>query len=58
MVKVKAVSAGNKLFVNVDPDKGKGYWRFKIQKMAKNGKWITYRKTYKTSRSKDLRPST
>lgn len=55
VVKVKAVSAGNKLFVNVDPDKGKGYWRFKIQKMAKNGKWITYRKTYKTSGSKETK---
>jgi subtilisin family serine protease len=44
----------NKLVVNVDPDKGKGYWSFKVQKLV-GRTWVTLGKTYKTKGSKETK---
>ena len=55
VVKVKAVKRANKLFVDVNPNKGSGYWKFKIQKKKKNGSWRTYAKKYKTFGKKETR---
>jgi len=46
-VRVRAVSGGKKLYVNVGPNKGKGYYQFAVQKLSK-GKWRTLPKVYKT----------
>ena len=50
---VAAVSKKGKLYVDVDPNKGKGYWKFKVQRL-KGETWKHY-KTYKTSGSKETR---
>jgi hypothetical protein len=47
-VRVRAVAGGKKLYVNVNPNKGRGYWQFTVQKLV-NGKWRTQSKVYKTS---------
>lgn len=52
-VYTKAVSRGGKLYVNVDPDKGRGYWKFKVQRL-KGDVWKHY-KTYKTYGKKETR---
>ena len=46
-VQVRAVSKGKKLYVNVNPNKGRGYWQFTVQKLT-NGTWRTGSKVYKT----------
>ena len=47
-VRVKSVSSGNKLHVDVNPNMGKGHWTFKVQYKDSRGRWKTYRTTYKT----------
>jgi hypothetical protein len=54
-VAVRAVGGGSKVFVDVDPNMGKRYWTFKVQYRKKNGTWGQYKKTYKTSGSKETR---
>ena len=44
---LKATPKKNKLYVNVNPNQGKGSWEFQIQKLTKDG-WVTLPKTYKT----------
>ena len=47
---MKAVSGRSKLFVDVDPNKGKGYWQVMIQRKA--GKvWKALPKVYRTKGS-------
>ena len=42
--------------VDVDPNqKGKGYWKFKVQYQKKDGSWGQYKKTYKTVGKKETR---
>jgi hypothetical protein len=38
----------SKLVVNVDPDKGSGYWTFRVQRQRANRTWTTLRTTYRT----------
>ena len=62
-VSVKAVDGRRKLRVNVNPNKGAGYWTFKVQYLKKNGSWGTYKTTYKTrgkgeTRTLDFRKGT
>ena len=53
---MSAVSKQGKLKVDVDPNlKGKGYWKFKVQYVKKNGTWGQYKKTYKTTGKKETR---
>ena len=49
---VKALTSRNasksKLKVNVNPNKGSGYWTFRVQKRTANGTWSTLSTTYRT----------
>jgi hypothetical protein len=38
----------SKLVVNVDPDRGSGYWQFRVQVKRADGSWRTLKKTYRT----------
>ncbi len=55
-VKVAAGRDGakSKLKVNVDPNKGSGYWKFQVQKRNSNGSWSA-KKVYKTEGSGETR---
>lgn len=53
-VKVKAVSGRSKLHVDVNPDKGNGYWTFRVQRRAANHSWRTL-KTYRTKGAHETR---
>jgi subtilisin family serine protease len=53
-VKVTAVSGKSKLKVDVNPNKGKGYWAFQVHKQRADGSWQRL-KTYKTRGSKETR---
>lgn len=46
--------ARDKLRVNVDPDRGAGYWSFKVQRYAK-GKWTSLANSYNTEGAKETR---
>lgn len=48
VVKVKPVSKRSKLHVNVDPNKGTGFWTFRVQRLRADGTWGTLSKTYRT----------
>ncbi|WP_285552683.1 fibronectin type III domain-containing protein [Actinoplanes regularis] len=50
-VNVKTDSAKNKITVDVDPNKGSGFWTFKIQKRNAKGTWQTLTTSHKTSGS-------
>lgn len=54
-VKVKAVSRRGKLKVDVNPNKGRKYWAFQVQRLAKDGTWKDYRKPYRTKGKKETR---
>lgn len=34
--------------MNVDPNKGSGYWAFKVQKKSRTGTWTTLPTSYRT----------
>lgn len=51
---VKAVSRAGKLYVDIDPNRGKGYWRFRVDKQLPDGTWKPG-KTYRTKGSKETR---
>ncbi len=53
-VYAKAVSSGSKLYLNVNPNKGSGYWRVTVQKKRTDGTWRTVG-TYRTYTSKETR---
>jgi hypothetical protein len=53
-VKAKAKSAKSKLYVDVNPNKGGGYWVFLVQRKQPDGTWQAL-KTYKTKGSKETR---
>ena len=38
----------SKLVVNVDPDKGSGYWTLRVQRQRASGSWRTLSRTYRT----------
>jgi hypothetical protein len=48
-VSVAKFGYGNQLRVNVDPDKGSGYWSFRVQKRTTNGSWSTLPTAYTTT---------
>lgn len=47
-VAVKAVSTASKLYVNVNPNVGAGYWTFRVQRRRADGSWATLSAWYKT----------
>ena len=53
-VNIRATSGKSKLFVDVNPNKGKGFWTFQVEKQRPDGSWQP-KKTYKTSGSKETR---
>ena len=58
VVKVKAVQNGTKLFVNVNPNKGTGYWNIKVYRKVVKGdqvSWEKVGKTLRTTTSKETR---
>jgi serine protease len=54
-VTVRAVSGADKLFVDVDPNKGSGYWSFRVHKRTRTGSWSTLPTTYRTQGSTETR---
>lgn len=54
-VQVKAVTSASKLWVNVNPNKGSGYWTFRVQRKRSDGTWATLSTLYKTSGSTETR---
>jgi hypothetical protein len=55
-VRVKASTdrAKDKIVVDVDPNKGTGYWSFRVQRMTSMGGWTTVR-TYRTRGAAETR---
>lgn len=53
-VRVKSTSGQSKLRVDVNPNKGSGYWSFQVQRKQPDGTWLAL-KTYKTKGSKETR---
>lgn len=53
-VRVKPVSRSGKLWVDVDPNQGKGFWTFQVQRRNPDGSWVGL-KTYKTSGRSETR---
>ncbi len=59
-IKAEARNRNSKLYINVNPNKGSGYWTFKVQRKRASGTWKTLDRTYKTfgkgeTRTLDLR---
>lgn len=59
----RANSHSSKLVVDIDPDRGKGSWTFRVQKAGQPGPWRTLKKVYLTrgaqeTRTIDLPPGT
>ncbi len=52
-VKIKTVKKKSKIRIDVDPNKGTKYWKFKVQKLKKDGTWKQYKKTYRTVGKKE-----
>ena len=52
VVKVKAINNGTKLFVNVNPNKGTGYWNIKVYRKVVKGDQVSWEKVGKTLRTK------
>jgi hypothetical protein len=48
-------AARSKLIVNVDPDKGSGYWTFRVQAQRPDGNWRTLKRTYRTQGRREAR---
>ena len=48
-------AARSKLIVNVDPDKGSGYWTFRVQAQRTDSSWRTLKRTYRTQGSRETR---
>ncbi len=54
-VKVKAIKSRGVIHVDVNPNKGRGYWRLQVEKRRADGSWARLSRTYKTSGSKETR---
>ena len=53
-VRVRAVQGRSKLRVNVDPNQGARYWKFRVQRQRADGTWVA-KKTYRTRKSGEVR---
>jgi hypothetical protein len=54
-VTVGTNASRSRLRVNVDPNKGAGYYLFQVQKLRWDGGWVTLRRTYRTLGSSEYR---
>jgi hypothetical protein len=52
VITVKAINNNAKLFVDVDPDQGKGYWNIKVYRKIVKGNAVSWKKVGKTLRTK------
>ena len=43
------------MFVDVNPNKGRGYWTFRVLKRDAKGSWVLQGRTYRTKGSKETR---
>lgn len=57
-VAVAKAGYGNKLRVDVDPDRASGYWTFRVQRRTSTGAWSTLPTTYRTYGSAEIRTLT
>jgi hypothetical protein len=48
-------AARSKLVVDLDPDKGAGFWTFKVQTQRADGSWRTLKRTYRTQGRREAR---
>lgn len=48
-------ASASKLVVDVDPDRGSGYWTLQVQRQRPGGSWKTLAKTYRTQGSRETR---
>lgn len=53
-VRVRALTGRSRLFVDVNPNKGRGYWKLQVQRRLADGSWKAL-KTYRTKGSKETR---
>lgn len=54
-ITVRTDKRRSKIYVDVNPNKGKGFWKVSVQRKKANGTWTTYKKSYKTYGSKETR---
>jgi hypothetical protein len=54
-VTARAVSRAGKLFVDVNPNKGRGFWRFTVYRLKPDGSTWAKLKTYKTQGPRETR---
>lgn len=54
-ISAKSDKRRSKIVVDVNPNKGKGYWKLSVQRKKANGIWVTYKKSYKTFGSRETR---
>jgi hypothetical protein len=54
-VTVRTNASRSKFVVNVDPDKGSGYWTFRVQSQRADGSWRTLKKVHRTEGKKETR---
>jgi polysaccharide biosynthesis protein PslG len=54
-VRVKAVGGMSSMRVNVDPNRGRRYWSFRVQKQRKDKSWVSRGKLYRTHGRKETR---
>jgi hypothetical protein len=54
VVKVRAVSDQTKLYVNVNPNKGRRFWTFQVQNQQRDGSWTAIG-TYRTKGAGETR---
>lgn len=52
---VRAIGGASKLRVDVDPNKGRGYWRFAVERRGPEGTWRNVGGTYRTQGAKETR---
>ena len=53
-MRVQAVDGRSALFVNVDPNRGKGSWTFKVQRRQADGSWKRV-DVYRTQGAREIR---
>ena len=53
-MRVRSKGHGSRLSVDINPNKGKGYWRFLVQRKKDDGAWKAMR-TYRTNGRNETR---
>ncbi len=53
---IKVVGRKGKLYINVNPNKGRGYWRFQVQYLKRDGStWGAFKTSFRTHGNKETR---